>query len=137
MTQDSLDASLKRIDSKLSCVFDGMKMCYKIIGVDARSQTYLLYSIPLGQLDYYGPQVLEGVRKARFFTAKEKNKMIDEAEEREEKQHERTIEDELDHATAEGYDVLKRLEGQRITLPDCGFEFHDKRRVSPENNSSS
>ena len=132
MTHARLDEELKRIDKRLSCTFNGLKLRYEVNGIDSRGKKYLLYEIPLGQLDFYANQVLEGVRKAKFFTAKEKNRMLDETEEREERQKDRKLEDDIDHVTAESYDVFKRLEGQRITILDCGFEVRDKRRVSPE-----
>ncbi len=132
MTLDSFNETLKRIDKRLSCVFNGMKLRYEVIGVDARQKKYLIYAVPLGELYLYVPQILEGIRKAKFFTAKEKNRMLDEAEEKEERQAEKKAEDDMEYATAESYDILKRLEGQRITLPDTGFEFQDRRRIKPE-----
>lgn len=131
MTIDSFNEALKRIDSKrLSCVFNGMKLRYDVVGTDAKNVRYLIYSIPLGQLDMYAPLVLEGIRKAKFYTAKEKNQMLDEREERDEKHAKKKSEEDMEYATAEAYDILKRMEGQRITLP--GFSINDKRRVAPE-----
>lgn len=137
MTLQSLNDELKRIDKTLSCGFNGVKGCYQVIGYDMKNVKYVLYEVPLGKLDIFSPQIIEGIRKGKFFTAKEKNRMLDDAEERDEKQNEKYLDAEMDHATAEGYDILKRMEGLRITLPNTDyFEVRDLRRGAPEPVSS-
>ena len=130
MTIDRLKEELQKIERSLSVEFNGVKGQYVVFGIDGKHRKYVLYSVPLGKLAEYSNQILEEVRKAKFFSAKEKNQRIDEMEEREERHAEKTLEEDMAYAVSESYDVFKRMEGSRITLPDTGFEVRDFRRAT-------
>lgn len=131
MTLERLNDELKRIDRRLSCSFNGLKSRYQVSWHGSKKDKDIIYEVPLGQLGLYANQIIEGLKKGKQFSAKEKNRMLDEQEDREERKRDKQIEDDMEYATAESYDIFQRLEGLRVTLPG-GFEVRDKRRVSPE-----
>ncbi|HWR72781.1 MAG TPA: hypothetical protein VN604_06400 [Nitrospirota bacterium] len=125
---------MKRFDKRLDITFSGEKGAYEIIGVDRRGKEYLIKTIPLGQLNELGKHTLQELYDSsphKQGGARAMNRRIDRMIEEEENREERQMQDTLDHATSEAYDLMKRRTGMTQTLPgeeSKYFSVKDKRR---------
>ena len=132
MTLERFNYELKKLNSGLNAEFKSAKSCYSVTHKDAQGKIYLLYDIPLGKFNELSRAVLGAIMKEHHISPMEKLRMIEEDEDREERLSEVRLSENIEHTTAESYDVLKRMEGERITLSDVPFHVNDKRRVKAE-----
>lgn len=126
---------LRRFDPRLDFTWNGKRSVWQVTGEDARRVRYVIYEVPLGQLDTLGPHIIQGLYDAsptKQGGASALNRLLDERIDRDERAEDRRLSDELGMLAAEAWDHADRIEGRRINNAGVPWVVNDRRRVFME-----